>query len=100
MALHVLTLSVPTWRSSGRASGNPRPKAGFLLARIRGDAHFVSFRQQRPKETARVDVAICTGGGGSCHRPLAPIGRCARSAWGRLENPVAAPPLFPWLAVR
>src|SRR3546814_14960097 len=70
----------------GSACGNPRPKAGFLLARISGDAQFVSVRQQRPKETARVDAAIWTGGGGSCHRPLAPIGRCARSAWGRSEE--------------
>src|SRR3546814_4317245 len=70
-------------KMGGSACGNPRPKAGFLLARISGDAQFVSVRQQRPKETARVDAAIWTGGGGTCHRPLAPIGRCARSAWGR-----------------
>src|SRR3546814_7035724 len=41
-------------KMGGSACGNPRPKAGFLLARISGDAQFVSVRQQRPKETARV----------------------------------------------
>src|SRR3546814_11136524 len=37
-------------KMGGSACGNPRPKAGFLLARISGAAQFVSVRQQRPKE--------------------------------------------------
>src|SRR3546814_11296366 len=43
-------------KMGGSACGNPRPKAGFLLARISGDVEFVSVRQQRPKETARLDA--------------------------------------------
>src|SRR3546814_8058826 len=73
-------------KMGGSACGNPRTKAGFLLARISGDAQLVSVRQHRPQETARVDAAIWTGGGGSCHRPFEPIGRSARSAWGRVRS--------------
>src|SRR3546814_20461281 len=86
-------------KMGGSACGNPSPKTGFLLARISGDAQFVSVRQQRPKDTARVDDAIWTGGGGSCPRPLAPIGPCARSQLRRCANPFEAPQHVPMQAV-
>src|SRR3546814_9553786 len=40
----------------GSACGNPRPKAGFLLALISVDPQFVFVRQQRPNETARANA--------------------------------------------